>query len=150
MSLLARTYRAPNAFLADYEDKALGKLVWATAAIAYDANRAYALTMGDVTFLPWPSATGWQVLSYVKGVLAILRKEVTTPEQLHEIWMADRRAHGWTFGPKKDEKKRTHPLLIPFAELEPRAQVKDLLFFNVVSSILSDAYPKWRVATEQR
>ncbi|MFG1857546.1 RyR domain-containing protein [Actinomadura geliboluensis] len=40
-----------------------------------------------------------------------------TPEQLHESWCANMHAAGWGYGETKDETARTHPCLVPHAEL---------------------------------
>ena len=38
-------------------------------------------------------------------------------ENNHDIWAKARRAEGWSHGPKRDDDKKTHPDLIPYAEL---------------------------------
>jgi hypothetical protein len=47
----------------------------------------------------------------------------------HDRWAADRRLAGWTHGPQRDDRRRHHPQLVPYAELsEP---MKDLDRFAV-------------------
>jgi hypothetical protein len=36
---------------------------------------------------------------------------------VHETWVRMRLDEGWTFGPKRDDDRREHPSLIPYAEL---------------------------------
>ena len=38
-------------------------------------------------------------------------------ETVHENWSAGRIAEGWTYGEERDDKKKTTPCLIPYAEL---------------------------------
>lgn len=38
-------------------------------------------------------------------------------ENVHENWSAGRIAEGWTYGEERDDKKKTTPCLIPYAEL---------------------------------
>jgi hypothetical protein len=44
-------------------------------------------------------------------------------------------ADGWTYGPVKDAAARTHPLLVPFAQMPAEAQAKDRLFIAVVRAL---------------
>ena len=54
--------------------------------------------------------------------------DVTMPEELealteliaanvHDVWAAGRIKEGWTYGPVKDDRAKTTPLLIPYGEL---------------------------------
>lgn len=38
-------------------------------------------------------------------------------ENTHEVWSAGRIKDGWTYGPKRDDKLKTHPCLIPYSDL---------------------------------
>ena len=38
-------------------------------------------------------------------------------ENAHEVWAAGRIKEGWTFGPERDDKMKTHPDLVPYSEL---------------------------------
>ena len=38
-------------------------------------------------------------------------------ENTHEVWAAGRLAEGWTHGPERDERRRRHPCLVPYADL---------------------------------
>jgi len=38
-------------------------------------------------------------------------------EQVHEVWAAKRIEEGWQFGLERDDRLKTHPCLIPYAEL---------------------------------
>ena len=38
-------------------------------------------------------------------------------EHVHDVWAAGRLAEGWTYGPRRDDEARTHPGLVPYAEL---------------------------------
>jgi hypothetical protein len=38
-------------------------------------------------------------------------------ENTHEEWAAQRTAEGWTYGSKRDDDKKQHPGLVPYAAL---------------------------------
>ncbi len=38
-------------------------------------------------------------------------------EHVHDVWAEGRLAEGWTYGPRRDDDAKTHPGLVPYAEL---------------------------------
>jgi RyR domain len=38
-------------------------------------------------------------------------------ENTHEVWAQRRLAEGWTYGPHRDDDAKTHPCLVPYADL---------------------------------
>jgi hypothetical protein len=38
-------------------------------------------------------------------------------EHIHDIWAHKRMSEGWSFGPRRDDKLKTHPDLVPYPEL---------------------------------
>jgi len=62
-----------------------------------------------------------------KDVYAFLEKnKETLAEVEHDGWADQRRLEGWTYAqPPRDNIKRTHPLLVPYAELPEKQKNKD-------------------------
>jgi hypothetical protein len=103
------------------------------ARVCHEANRALQVLQGDPAVSPaWDDAPDWQCASAADGVVQALAG--ATPEQLHESWCEFKRADGWTYGPVKDAGARTHPCLVPYAEL-PAAQ----RLFAAIVAALSEA-----------
>jgi hypothetical protein len=110
------------------------------AAAAHEANAAYCRGLGDDSQLPWAEAPEWQRESALKGVQCAL--DGATPEQLHESWMGAKAADGWRFGEVKDAEAKTHPCMVPYAELPEAQRKKDEVFQRTVrtmASVLADA-----------
>ena len=42
-------------------------------------------------------------------------------ENVHEVWSETRVKQGWTYGPERSDRLKTHPCLIPYSEL-PEAE----------------------------
>ncbi len=38
-------------------------------------------------------------------------------ENTHDLWAAQRLKDGWTYGPQRDDAKKQHPCLVPYADL---------------------------------
>lgn len=38
-------------------------------------------------------------------------------KNVHEVWSRNRISEGWTYGPARDDRLKTHPCLIPYEEL---------------------------------
>lgn len=38
-------------------------------------------------------------------------------ENTHEVWATGKLAEGWVYGSELNREKKTHPLLVPYAEL---------------------------------
>ena len=36
---------------------------------------------------------------------------------VHDVWAQGRIAEGWTYGEQRDDKRKTHPCLMPYEEL---------------------------------
>ena len=52
----------------------------------------------------------------------------SSPEELHGSWMQAYIDRGWTFGEHYDPEKRTHPDLVPYADLGTLERDKDAVF----------------------
>jgi hypothetical protein len=103
------------------------------ARVCHEANRAYCQALGDHTQVPWDDAPEWQRDSARVGVLKAI--EGATSEQLHESWMAQKVADGWTHGAVKDADAKTHPCMVSYHELPPAQRRKDALFGAVVAAL---------------
>lgn len=51
-----------------------------------------------------------------------------SPEELHGSWMQAYFAMGWVYGLEYDREKKTHPDLVPYAELGQLERDKDAVF----------------------
>ena len=109
-----------------------GAMIAVIAAAAHGANAAYCRSLGDDSQKPWDEASDEQKLSAILGVEFHLDNPDATDASAHENWMAQKLADGWVFGEVKDEKKKTHPCLKPFADLPAEQQFKDALFRSIV------------------
>lgn len=107
-----------------------------TVAIAcHTVNAAYAASIGDNSIPPWDDASEHQRASCLNGVDFHLANPEAGPDASHETWRAVKEADGWVFGEAKDEKKKTHPCIVPFEKLPPEQQLKDVLFKVIFHSM---------------
>lgn len=106
-------------------------VIEACARAAHEVNRAYCLALRDESQVSWETAPAWVRESALAGVRGALGCGAT-PEQTHEAWCAHKRAEGWVHGPVKDGEAKTHPCLVPYAELPEAQKRKDGLYLLVV------------------
>lgn len=100
------------------------------ARVCHEANRALQTDLGEDVNPPWDQSPQWMKDSTVNGVEGVLAGN--TPEQSHENWMKVRAADGWVYGEIKDEAAKTHPCMVPYADLPAPQRLKDELFGQVV------------------
>jgi hypothetical protein len=65
-----------------------------------------------LTYQPKPIATDSIFLPEELGPLFERLAENT-----HDVWARHRLAEGWSRGPRRDDDARTHPCLVPYADL---------------------------------
>ena len=105
------------------------------ARVAHEINRAYCLALGDLSQPAWADAPEWQKVSARIGVEFHLANPDAGPEASHESWLAEKQRDGWVYGPTKDADRKTHPCVVPFADLPREQQAKDFLFRAVVHAL---------------
>lgn len=106
------------------------------ARVAHEANRAYCLTLGDESQLPWDDAPDWQRKSAINGVQFHANNPDAKPADSHASWVREKEADGWTYGPVKDPALKQHPCMVPYEELPIEQRRKDALFAGVVNALL--------------
>jgi len=113
----------------------------AIARVCYEANRAYCLSHGDTSFMPWDDAPQWQRDTNIAGVAFHHENPDAGDAASHESWMAFKLADGWSYGAVKDGDAKTHPCLLPFDQLPAEQQAKDRLFRSIVHALSPAAAP---------
>jgi RyR domain len=101
------------------------------ARVAHEVNRAYCKAIGDPEQPAWEDAPDWLQLGVIRGVRFHLDHPEASPEDSHAKWLEDRTDQGWTLGPK-DVELKTHPNMLPWAQLPEDQRVKDHLFRAIV------------------
>jgi hypothetical protein len=60
---------------------------------------------------------------------------------IHETWAQRRRAEGWTYGAQRDDAAKTHPGLVPYAQLaESEKEYDRQTAIETIRSILALGY----------
>lgn len=108
------------------------------ARACHEANRAICEAFGDASQKPWDEAEGWQRESAVKGVRFAMANPEAPPSAQHDAWLADKERDGWRYGDVKDADAKTHPCMVPYADLPPEQRVKDGVFKAIVNSFTAD------------
>ncbi|MFF9279500.1 RyR domain-containing protein [Streptomyces griseosporeus] len=104
------------------------------ARVCHEANRAWQIATGDpAPSPPWDEAPQWQRDSAIDSVRHALNG--ASPELMHQAWCDLKRADGWRYGPVKDAEAKTHPCLVPYAELDAAQHRKDHLFVAIVTAL---------------
>lgn len=105
------------------------------AKVCHDANRSWCIANDDYSQPAWDDAPDWQIESAINGVYHALTYPDATSEDMHSNWMADKIADGWVYGPVKDPVAKTHPCMVPYAELPEFQRKKDALFLAIVRAL---------------
>jgi hypothetical protein len=105
------------------------------AQVCHEANRAYCVAIGDNSQLPWAEAPEWQRTSAIKGVEFRLANPSAPPSSMHDSWLAEKEREGWVYGAVKDPVAKTHPCIVPYAELPEEQRKKDSLFAAIVDAL---------------
>ena len=100
------------------------------AVFVYDAARLAAIAAGaPVVPVPWAEreeAFRSQFLHVIERQTGPQRS--SSPEELHGSWMQAYFAMGWKYGPVYSREGKTHPDLVPYADLGQLERDKDAVF----------------------
>ena len=87
-------------------------------------------------YKPRPIETAGVVLS--PELLALTER---LAENAHDVWAAQRLRDGWTHGPNRDDAKKTHPGLVPYARLsEGEKEYDRLTAMHTLRAIIALGY----------
>lgn len=56
-------------------------------------------------------------------------ERITSPKKLHDEWVRAYKRMGWSYGPTRSTKLKTHPDMVPFDKLGTKEREKDWVFF---------------------
>jgi hypothetical protein len=111
--------------------------------VVHEAMRAYnyGIHIGQPErwLPPWGDAPEWMKQSTRDAVELHMANPDLTPEGSHEVWMQARKEAGWVHGVRKNDRLLTHPCMVPWEELPPEEQAKDLLFKRIVQAMVEVA-----------
>ena len=105
------------------------------AETCHEANRALQRQNGEQVSPPWAASPPWVQDSARAGVLSAING--ATPEELHQAWSDHKYAEGWGYGPQKDGIAKTHPCLVPYADLPETQRIKDRVFGAIVVAMVA-------------
>lgn len=108
----------------------IARVAESCARAAHAVNAVYCRAIGDTPSPAFDDLTDAQREGAVRGAAHAL--DGGSPADSHALWMASRIAEGWTLGPVKDFEAKTHPCLVPYAELPEAQRRKDAQFQAVV------------------
>jgi hypothetical protein len=103
--------------------------------ICHEANRALCAAIGDNSQPPWSEAADWQKESTFNGIRYHLVHPNASAGHTHEVWLREKEAAGWKYGPVKNPEAKEHPSIVSFEELPEHEQAKDYLFQAVVEAL---------------
>lgn len=119
-----------------------GSLLERRAIFVYEVARLQAAAV-NAPIVPEPWSTRdesfrSQFLELIERMCGEFRFH--SAEAAHDSWVKAYEDLGWTYGPQRDPVKKTHPDMVPFAELGWEERIKDAVFLA-----LGEIARKWIV-----
>jgi hypothetical protein len=109
--------------------------IWKIARVMHEAVRAWQKENAQDPAPPWSRAPQWMKTASYDAVVWRIKNPKAKASAQHDQWLAQKKKEGWKFGKMKDSAKKTHPMMIPYAELPDFERRKDALVGAVVDSL---------------
>lgn len=108
------------------------------AIVCHAALRLYHASIGGNPGPAWSGLPGIGQASLIDAARAVHTHDAKWPADLHERWMALRFNDGWSYHPDpEDHVKKTHPMLVPFAQLPAPQKKRYRLFFTIANALFA-------------
>jgi len=101
------------------------------ARICHEAHVALRIGLNDSATDVHFDALPQERKDLVTGEVRLIR-EGKSPAEVHQAWVDWMRERGWTLAPARNTLIRTHPNLIPYAQLPPGEKAKVRQAFRIV------------------
>lgn len=89
------------------------------------------------TYKPRPIDTSAVRLGHALGTLV-----ENLSANVHDVWAEKRLADGWHYGPQRDDAAKTHPCLVPYADLPESEKAYDrTMVEQALKSVLALGWP---------
>jgi RyR domain len=105
------------------------------AEVMHEAMRVWQKTNGQTPSPPWSRAPKWMKESSAASVVWRIANPGAPTSAQHDQWLQQKKADGWKFGKTKDAVKKTHPMMIPYAQLPEFEKRKDALVNAVIDAL---------------
>ncbi len=109
------------------------RLIELIAAACHQQNLAWCVAHDDHSQADWSATPDNIRASAVDGVRNALAG--ASPAEIHANWLAFKVADGWRYGEVKDLEAKTHPCMVPYADLPAVQKQKDHLFIAMVQEL---------------
>lgn len=114
------------------------RIVLDIARVVHEAMRTYQTISGDpFPAPPFDEAPASMIDGVVDAVVQVSLKDLG-PEEVHDLWVVNKRAAGWTYGPIKDYQRLQHPCLVSWNQLPEEERRKDALFVGIVKALTAE------------
>ena len=104
----------------------------------HEANALILCTFEHQEYIPWESISQDLKDNTTNSIYEAIRwmhsGNILTPAAIHNFWMDHKKSQGWKYGSTKCAVHKTHPLLVPYEELSPVDQFKDINFINIINN----------------
>ncbi len=105
------------------------------ARVMHEAVRAFQASLGQPAVAHWNKAPKWMHTASRDAVMFRVNNPDAPASAQHDQWMDSKVKDGWKFGPEKDARKKTHPLLVPYNDLPYEERQKDALVGAIITSL---------------
>ncbi len=97
--------------------------IFPIARVVHEVTRIFRIAEGEYSSPPWKDVAHppWEEAMHYQKHAAFSETRVAldggSPEQVHEAWMHEMRASGWSHGPELVTIKKQHPGMVPYDQL---------------------------------
>src|SRR6185295_19674403 len=110
--------------------------VWKIAQVAHETWRAWQKANGQPAGPPWSRAPKWMREASYEAVHWRLNNPKAPASAQDDQWLATKKADGWTYGRVKSGVKKTHPMILPYADLPEAERRKDAMVGALIDSLV--------------
>lgn len=106
------------------------------AKVNHEVSNAMKSFYGEAKGKAFDKLSEEEVHELVVACTAVGENPNMSPADVHQLWVDAKLRKGWKQGEVLDQNAMTHPCLVPYEQLSPEDQVKDVIFLAVIKAML--------------
>ena len=111
------------------------KTIDSIAQTVHAALSAWSVAHDQPAYPAWSEAEDWMRDSTRQSVREALADPEGSAGRQHDQWVKQKADAGWRYGETKDADRKTHPMMVEFAELPDFEQRKDAIVIALAKAL---------------